>query len=249
MTRRLAHPALCLLALAACGDKPDDGDDTGDAGEPTVGFVHACVSGPFDNPYEDPEYSSFWTTSVSGTVVSDAAGSDVGDTPLECYGFAHRVLTLTDAEGETWRFSYGVDDGDEQDVTPALDVSAGGAVTVTFRAVLDFGSANGFVVTDSAGLVGAVEAGTWGSALEAGDVPGLTVQVGDPYGEVDTDCGTRVHDELVFVGDTSVTLAPFEVGSVSVGGVPLDAYGMVATRFEDVQCTDLAGNVSWAVFR
>jgi hypothetical protein len=242
-------PLLSASTLVACGDKPDDDDTGGDAADPEVGFVHACVAGPFEDPYSSDAYDSFWEEVVSGTVVSDAAATDALDTPLSCYGTARRVLTLEDAEGGTWRFAYGIDDPADADATPAMRVAAGDPVTVRYRAVLDFGSANGFVVTDDAGLVAAVEAGTWGNALQDGDVPGLTVAVGGAYGEVDTDCGRRVHDALVFAGDARVRLEPYAEGSVTVGGATVTAYAVAATRFEDVQCTDLAGTVSWAVFR
>jgi hypothetical protein len=248
----LILPLICG-SLVACGDKPDD--DTGDTGDggftPESGYVHACASGPFDNPYESgDDYDSFWEAAVDGVVVSDGPISATLETPLSCYGEAVRVLELTDGAGDTWRFAYGITDGDELDATPAMAVVPGDDVSVHYRAVLDFGSANGFVVTDSSGVVAAVEAGTWGNALRDGDIPGLVVETGSVLGEVDGDCGPAIHRDLTFTGDAVSALAPYTVGSVSVGGASLDAYSVINTTFDDrVQCTDMAGTTSWAAFR
>lgn len=254
---RAPHALLALaLPLLACGDKPDDtgGDDTGGGGGGVyaglMGSVHACVGGAAPDPYEDVQ-GSLWSTDVSGSVVSDGPMSGALDTGFYCQGTPARVLRVEDAEGAQWAFTYAVLDSDGGDATPALAVAPGDAVTVRYRAVLDFGQANGWVATDAEGaVIGAFEAGTWGSALQTGDVPGLTVTAQDPIAEVPTDCGPRIHDWVTFTGDDTLQLEPFDSGSVTVGGQALTAIAAVATRYDErVQCTDLAGTTSWAVAR
>jgi hypothetical protein len=246
------------LPLAACGDKPDDtGDgDTGDTGggggvyAGLVGQVHACVGGDAPDPYSG-EVNSFWDADVSGTVVSDGPMSGELETDFYCEGTPARVLVVEDAGGAQWQFTYGVVDAAGTDATPALAVAAGDSVMVRYRAVLDFGQANGWVATDADGAaIGAFEAGTWGNALQEGDVPGLVVTAGVPIAEINTECGPRIYDFLTFTGDDSVQIEPFGTGSVTVGGQALTAFGVAATHFDErVQCTDLAGVTSWAVAR
>lgn len=64
---------------------------------------------------------------------------------------------------------------------------------------------------------------------------------------------TRVHDALVSSADTSVTLAAWDTGGLTVGltvgRLEPTAIAAIATRFEDVTGADLAGTVSWAMFR
>lgn len=252
---RARPPLLGLaLALAACGDAPDDTaeDDTGGGGvyAGRVGSVHACVGGDAPDPYEDVQ-DSFWTTDVTGTVVSDGATTGALETGFSCQGSPARVLVVADAAGALWHFSYAVVDAAGVDATPALDVAPGDAVTVRYRAVLDFGQANGWVASAPDGaVIAAFEAGTWGSALQAGDVPGLAVSALDPIAEVPTGCGPRIHDLLTFTADDTVRIEPYGTAPLTLGGQPLTAFGAIATRFDDrARCTDLVGTVSWALAR
>ena len=245
---------LLLAALTACDEESDD--TGGEAFVPSTGSVYACAGGAaMPDPYAAEDYSSLWDEGISGTVVSDEALSGAFDSPLECYGVGQRVLTIEDGDGGEWAFAYGVTDPDDADVTPAMAVSAGEAVSVRYRAVLDFGSANGFVVTSAADdrVIAAVEAGTWGGALQDGDVPGLMVSRGEVFGEEPTDCGPVVHERLEFFAPTDgdvIELEPYAVSTVTLGGAPISVYAAVSATFDDrVQCTDLAGTVSWALFR
>ncbi len=226
-----------LLPLAACEEI-----------EPTRGITSACLAGDLpENLYEyDGENMLF---EVEGTVLSDEAGA-MPESNAECYWTQHRVLQIEDAEGVVWSVGYGIEEPNEADVTPALDLTAGDSVSLTYRMVQSFGSAHGFVIEDDEGLVAALESGTWGPALEDGDVPGLTVQDGDLLNTLEAECGTEGHFQWVFEGDNDTTVAPYGLGDLSIGGVDYTAMAVANMQWQgDVLCTDLAGDQMWAVFR
>jgi hypothetical protein len=226
-----------LLPLAACEET-----------EPTRGTTTACLAGDLpENLYEyDGENMLF---EVEGTVLSDEAG-EMPETDAECYWTQHRVLQIEDAEGVVWSVGYGIEEPNGDDVTPALDLAAGDSVSLSYRMVQSFGSAHGFVIEDADGLVAALESGTWGPALEDGDVPGLTVQDGDLLDTLEVECGTEGHFQWTFEGDTTTTVAPYGLGAMDIDGVDYTAMAVANMQWQgDVQCTDLAGDQMWAVFR
>jgi hypothetical protein len=228
---------LPFLALVAC--------DT-----PVIerGHATACLAGDVaDNLYELYETSLLFE--VEGTVISDEAGA-MPETPMECYWTIDRVLTIEDAEGTTWTLGYGVADPDGEPVTFSLDLEPGQSVSLLFRSVQQFGAANGFVLQDDDGLVAALESGTWGPALEASDVPGLRVKSGSMIGTIDSDCGTEGHFAWAFEADETIEVEPFSHDAITIDGAVYSALAVANLQWQgDVQCTDLAGDGIWAVYR
>jgi len=208
----------------------------------------SCLAGDLpENLYELD--GDNWLFEVEGTVVSDAAEA-MPETAMECYFTIDRVLTIEDAEGTLWSVGYGVEDPEGISDTPALDVEVGETVSLTYRTVQSFGAANGFVLEDDDGLVAALESGTWGPALEAGDLPGFTVDSGEMIGTTDSECGTEGHFPWTFAGGTTVTVAPYSEDTVTIGGADYTAMAIANLQWQgDVLCTDLAGDEIWALFR
>jgi hypothetical protein len=228
---------LPLLAAVAC-----------DPSMLEVGHATACLAGDLpENLFEyDGDNLLF---EIEGSVISDEAGA-MPETAMECYWTIDRVLTIEDTEGVLWSVGYGVEDPDGNADTPALDVEEGEAVSLVYRSVQSFGAANGFVLEDDDGLVAALESGTWGPALEDGDVPGLAVTSGDMIGTQDSECGTEGHFAWSFAGDDTVEVDPYGQDTVTIAGAPYTAMAVANLQWQgDVQCTDLAGDEVWAVFR
>lgn len=212
------------------------------------GRATACLAGDLpENLYDyDGDNLLF---ELEGTVISDAAEA-MPETNMECYFTISRVLTIEDAEGTQWSLGYGVENPEGGDDTPALDVDVGQSLSLTYRTVQAFGSANGFVLEDDEGLVAALESGTWGPALEDGDVPGLEVTSGAMIGTIDSECGTEGHFTWSFEGDSAVDVDPYTQDTVTIGGAGYTAMAVANLQWQgDVQCTDLAGDEIWAVFR
>ncbi len=212
------------------------------------GRATACLAGDLpENLYEyDGDNLLF---EIEGTVVSDTAEA-MPETAMVCYWTIDRVLTIEDSEGTVWSLGYGVEDPEGVSDTPALDVEVGETVSLTYRTVQSFGAANGFVLQDDDGLVAALESGTWGPALEDGDVPGLSVTSGERMGTIDSECGTEGHFAWSFEGDSTVSVDTYGEDIVTIDGAETTAIAVANLQWQgDVQCTDLAGDEIWAVFR
>jgi hypothetical protein len=230
---------LPLLPLAAC----DWIDGRNNA---PAGFASACLSGPRPEDLYEQGGALF---EIEGTVLSDEAGTPPAS-DMECYGERDRLLSIEEADGTVRVLSYGIADPDGGLETPALDVTVGQQVSLLYRVVAEFGSAQGFVLSDADGLVAALESGTWGPALQDGDVPGLSVRDGNLMYTLEEECGTAGHFEWVFAGDEEVVVEPYGPGSVSIGGALFEAWAIANMQWQgDVQCTDLANDQMWAVFR
>lgn len=187
------------------------------------------------------------TFDITGTVVSDEAGAVSGDVhPCQA---ASRVLTLLGSDGVTWQVGYGLADAEGTDITPAMEVEADANVYLRFVSVQSFGEAAGFVVQDTDSVIGALEVGTWGTTLGASDFPGLTVEVGDFDGLGHDGCGDTEGYDLNFVGDAARTLTPVEDKLITVGSKAYTAYALSAWAYTEAECTDVAGETIWAVFR
>jgi len=243
-TMRCPH-ILLLPLLMAC--ETEDGEDMVPDSPPEPGWATTCLEGDVDQ-FDTGNFDTY-AFDFSGTVVSDGPGNDI-DSPLECYRDMARILEVDDGEGTVWRLGYAVQDADGQDTTPEMDLAPGATVSVSFRSVQQFGAANGFVVQDESGLVAALESGTWGPALVPEDLEDLVVSSGEGVGTVEDQCGTLLRSEILFEGDDATSLTPYSTGPVTVAGNELQAMAVINESWQgDVLCTDLAGNLSWAVFR
>jgi hypothetical protein len=228
---------LPLLAMSACIIPT-----------PAPGFGTACLAGELpENLYEyDGDNLLF---EIEGTVITDGTGP-MPETAMECYGTVHRVLQIEDDEGVVWSLGYGIEDALGDDTTPSMPVEPGQEVQLTYRTVQSFGSANGFVLEDEHGLVAALESGTWGPALEQGDVPGLTVTSGAQMTTVDSECGVEGHFAWSFAGDEVLEVQPYGERTLAIDGSDFTVIAVANLQWQgQVQCTDLAGTEIWAVFR
>lgn len=228
---------LPLLPLTAC---------TASWKDAPAGFASACLAGALPADLYEQGGATF---EIDGTVLSDGVDT-LPDTSMECYGAHPRVLVLEDGEGVVWSLAYGITDPDDVDATPALDVTVGQTIHLLYRTVAEFGSAQGFVLTDDAGLVAALESGTWGPALEDGDVPDLSVTDGEMMGTLESECGTEGHFAWSFAGDETVDVQPFGQGTVPIGGIDYLAMAVANMQWQgDILCTDMANDQMWAVVR
>jgi hypothetical protein len=128
-------------------------------------------------------------------------------------------------------------------------VRSGDDVYLHFVSVQSFGEAEGFVLQDNDSVIGALEVGTWGPALEEGSFPGLTVVAGDPVGGGSEDCGDVVANELVFQGDAERRITPVEDELITAGATAYHAYALASWDYETTTCTDVAGEQIWAAIR
>ncbi|MFH1469626.1 MAG: hypothetical protein ABIO70_34895 [Pseudomonadota bacterium] len=229
---------ISLSSLAACAA------DWQDAPE---GFASACLSGDIPEDLYEQGGASF---TIDGTVIAEGEDTLPPEDLMECYGQRDRVLTLEDGDAGTWHVAFGITDPDDAMATPAMDVVVGQEVHLLYRTVASFGTAQGFVLTDDDGLVAALESGTWGPALQDGDVPGLSVSDGEMMGTLESECGTEGHFAWSFAGDETVEVQPYGSGTVPIDGIDHLALAVANMQWQgDVLCTDLAGDQMWAVFR
>lgn len=231
---------LATLMLAACADK----DGGSDYAEYEVGSAAACLTIDDESAIQEGESVTY---DVVGTVVSDGEGTTSGN--AHPCGEVARVLSLTDSEGRSVELGYGIRSPEGADLTPPLEVEAGDTVYLEFASVRSFGEASGFVLQDTAGVLGAIEVGTWGPALQEGAFPGLSVRVGETVGSGLNACGTTAAYEIVFEGDAARALTPVEDKLITVAARSYTAYALAAWEYTEATCTDVAGATVWSVFR
>ena len=231
------------LLLAACqtagGTDTADTADTGAAFTPHDGVVGVCV-----------------TTDRADLLqpVGDAVGvvdvSGEGYTPLsvgDCYSEPSRYLDLLESDGSRWRLGWRILDDAHEDVTPEVRIEVDGPVQLHAREGCGEGCSAAFSITSSDRVYAAFNEGTWGSALQAADLPGLTVTAGAELGRAETGCGLEAFTTQVFTGDSAVVLEPYATGSVSVGGLARTAWAASARHYARMDCTDLGDSFAWAL--
>ncbi|HEY0715240.1 MAG TPA: hypothetical protein VGF45_21345 [Polyangia bacterium] len=178
------------------------------------------------------------------------------------YGQAKEVISIVDGSGVEWTLGYELRRGNPAtDVTPRLPVSlVGSPVRLLFRQTFwNFGGGAGFVLSDDAGPVAAMDLAEHTinpiSPLQPNDVPGLMVGEGTVF-KVEppnrfTECFSQEHGSLVFKADAVSEVLPGRDAAISIQGVPFTAHNIFKYRAVGmVSCTDVPMWLQgWAVFR
>lgn len=186
---------------------------------------------------------------VSGTLVAPTDTAPVDAAVVHpCADGPHRYVGVTDAEGVTWWAGYALADESGAPLESEYTLIDGAPATLRFRSIRSFGSAAGFVLTVDGAPAVAVENGGWGPALEDGDVPGLSVETGRVVARRHSKCGPQVFHALTLTGDDPLDVTPMAGAPLSVGGVPMFAWGVAAWDLDHTTCLDAAGTRIWALF-
>ena len=234
---------IALLALACTPETTDS------SAVPQPGTGQACLAGDPALTGMPALTDGLHTYEFAGTVTFEGERVVLGEA-LDCNREHRRLVEVLDDDGNTWEVTWAIADESGADRTPTMDVGEGDRVEVLYRHEESFGVADGFAVSDDRGLVAAMEVGTWGPALQEGDVPGLTVGEGESLGEELFDCGTVERTELWFTAASSAGVAPFGSAGIVVGDEEATAWAISSYHWQDdLSCTDLAGEVTWGVWR
>jgi hypothetical protein len=186
---------------------------------------------------------------IDGVVVSDEASDrDIG-TVVGCQQDPARVLTIRDQDGNDWEVGYAWLDSDGWDMTPAPSVSEGERVEILVRRGPSVDSlAAGFTLSDSQGVIYAMEAGHGEGGLAQGDISGLTVDATRAVGTVDNDCGEATSVAIDFESeDDHLSLYPGEDASMVVDDEVFVTCNINSYESDD-DCHD-GGEVSWVMFQ
>ena len=219
---------ICLALCTACSGADKAGTDTGILS----GSAVACLSSAADTGANQ--------LAIAASVVSDVSGRG-------CDGAVGRTLTVTDSASNTWTLGYAFVDDEGLDITLALDLDAHDEVTLLVRRS---DGPTGFVLSDAVSVVGALESGDGGNALQDGDVSGLTVSQGELLSRANTPCGQLASYGLIFRGDADIPIEPFDKRLITASGQAYAAYALRSTGYEgESTCDPEAAGVSWAVWR
>jgi hypothetical protein len=188
---------------------------------------------------------------LSGEVT--LAGASPGPsayTDLPCAETPGYAFSVLDADGVTWTVGWTAATPSGEDLTANPPINLGDTVSVLVRATVSFGTAAGLRVDGADGLLVALEDGSWGPGLQAGDVPEVQVTKGEALGESKTDCGPINGTSLLFGGEEGLELDPVSSDSVELGGVSYKATALAAFEYAGTPtCTDVAGATRWVVTR
>ena len=98
-----------------------------------------------------------------------------------------------------------------------------------------------------------MDEGTWDGALSSEDLDGLEVsRSNEIVAHQRGSCQDLDGYEVIFAGDSSVTLTPFSTDSIRVGGEDLTATAVRATEYGNggtCSVSDTTGFLTWAVTR
>lgn len=163
----------------------------------------------------------------SGTVLSEgpAPESDFSNVDA-CWGAPSRALAIQDQDGHTWMVGYRWESNSIGDTTPAIKVSPGETVTLTYRSGSMEGSAGFAVHNQDEGLLYAMESGRGTPGLEPDDVPELAVTPGEIVGSEDLDCGRIAVRTMDFETDSGDSA---QVGPGEDTPLQVDADGRTLT--------------------
>jgi len=229
--------ALSLLPLVAC-------DQNGDLSELEFGDVNICLGGPEVVRGADDSFD----IDVEGVVVSTSA-RDFDLTGCDEDGLPG--LSIIDAQGDSWRLGFSVDDEDGSRIDLGRLSWIGREIHFTYRYRKPLGDVSGVVITDADGMVAAGEEGSWGGALRPEDKVGFSVTHGkEVIAELETHCGTLHGYTLEFSADTQATLSPVDSATLTIEGRDYRAHAVVAHK-DQGSCAgfDYDGTFGWTITR
>jgi hypothetical protein len=177
----------------------------------------------------------------------DAQAPEAFDNLVPCWTDVDYVTQVEDADGNTWTIGHAWLDSDGWDMTPTIWQD--GHVEVLVRNVQDSDAA-GVVVTQRGSTLYAMESGRGGSALHAGDVPGMDVSTRDSSGiTVNDNCGERTTLSIEFqTDDDRLVLYPGEDEGLSIDGEYYTTCSIESVEYDD-PCDDSPSETSWVMFK
>ncbi len=239
---------LILLTLLACRPETNPPPTTPVALPiPQRGAVYACLGGP-----EEAMAGEDLDIVVTGTVIGFDSGADMN--LAECWNDPSMTVDIEDANGDVWTLGWSVLDHSQADITPNLDLFEEDVVDLTFRWKLVWGTTAGFVLADDAGTIGAADEGTWGSALDAADLPGFEVARGtDLMALEETSCQPTHGFNVDFITPSeTVSLLPVSTGTLEVDGQTLNVIAVDAMEHgpsDTCSTSDTTDITAWVAYR
>jgi len=176
---------------------------------------------------------------LPGTVVECEMSPD---SHVDLDGF----IDVEDSKHELWRVLYGL----SGTTISSLATLVGSHVTLRFDGHWGFSRAAGFMLLDKAGLVIAVERGTFGRGLLPEDQRPFAVRLGETVARRTDNCGDELaHALQVNGGDSQVQVLPGREQDVFLDGVRYRLWNAQAVTWENERCTDMLDQISWAFWR
>jgi hypothetical protein len=194
---------------------------------------------------------------IEGRAISDTANTGrVEGNLVPCAQEPMRLLEVRDASGQHWTLGYSWTSSDGWDLTPAVGIRSGEAISLTVRADPDSDAA-GFVVLEGDDLIYAMESGIGGQGLIADDLGLLDVTDGTEVTTTTGDCGEeRTYVSLDFTSDDDrERLGPNGDGTLVVDGDYYTVCNITSYSVTSDPVTEAAegcaesGETSWMLFR
>jgi hypothetical protein len=208
---------------------PDSGTGNDVAGERLeAGSVPLCASDAVSRAFSfrlEPPAGIEAPSGLKGPLVVDLSGTlmDVVLSSEPCARCALGTtpalrLTLATTLGPIWSLIV-VPEGAIDQWRASAEAIVGGSVSLRARydVVFQYPDSSGFVLRTADGIAMAAEAGPWKGVLEPGDLPSFEVTLGADVCRFSGPCG-EMNSELVFHGDTDVSVGRSMDGELALGG-------------------------------
>jgi len=208
------------------------------------GEVRVCFNAERSNPQDDINLN------VSGTVITiedRGAGTCTHSVTIEDEGGAQYTFgySITDSFGVAEAISF------EMSLSNKLNIDD--QVEVLYRLSTPFGSTSGLTISDSEGLLVAVDRGAYDGALEEGDVPDLNIQKSAEFvAETEGGCIPTMGHSITFIADQEIDLIPVSSKEIMINDRPYEAIAIKATSpGTSSSCyeSDTISYKAWALFR
>jgi len=197
----------------------------------------------------DRHFSEFADLDVEGTLVAlgeMSRASNPRDTGnrIGCADHPRQYIEVQEGGGETWRVMYALP-GEQRS---AIHARLGEHVRLLFQSEFHSDQIARFLLLDEAGPALAITLGAFGPhAFEEGH---LTVSWGRVFGHRPTGCGgDEVARALRIGGDTDVSIAPGQLGSFQLHGVPYRFWNIQSVNVIDQPCVDGGDLTTWVLWR